>query len=79
MDLISVIVPAYNAESSIKRCISSILHNLPELNKCNAGLQVIVVNDGSTDKTQEILESLFNNDSHVEIVEQDKPRSRCSP
>lgn len=32
MDLISVIVPAYNAESSIKRCISSILHNLPELN-----------------------------------------------
>ena len=71
MDLISVIVPAYNAESSIKRCISSILHNLPELNKCNVGLQVIVVNDGSTDKTQEILESLFNNDSHVEIVEQD--------
>ena len=48
---ISVIVPVYNGESTIKKCIQSIInceYNIAEL---------IVVNDGSTDKTKEVLES----------------------
>lgn len=49
---ISVIVPVYNNESTIKKCIQSILNSDYDIK------EVIVVNDGSTDKTKEILDSL---------------------
>lgn len=48
---ISVIVPVYNNENTIKKCIKSILDSDYKIK------EVIVVNDGSTDKTKEILDS----------------------
>ncbi len=46
---VSVIVPVYNGEKTIKACIDSLLsQTLP-------GLEIIVVNDGSTDGTAQIL------------------------
>lgn len=49
---ISIIVPVYNGERTIMRCLNSIynqgLHN---------GVEVIVVNDCSTDRTRSILEN----------------------
>jgi glycosyltransferase involved in cell wall biosynthesis len=46
--LVSVVVPAYNAEKSLRRCLESILA------QTYRGHQVIVINDGSTDGTEEI-------------------------
>ena len=51
----SIIVPAYNSEKYIKRCLNSII--LQNYNN----LEVIVINDGSTDSTASILEE-YNND-----------------
>ena len=49
-DLISVIIPAYNAEKYMDRCLNSIVK------QSYNNLQIIVVNDGSTDNTKKILE-----------------------
>lgn len=49
---LSVIVPAHNAEKYIETCVDSILNQ-----KGDYRIQVILVNDGSTDRTAEILEN----------------------
>lgn len=46
---ISIIVPAYNAEKYINKCIQSLL------NQSKKEIEIIVINDGSTDKTEEII------------------------
>ena len=52
MSSISIIIPAYNAEKTIGRCLESIFAQT-----CR-DFEVVVVNDGSTDKTAEIVESV---------------------
>ena len=54
-DLVSVIVPAYQEEKRIGRCLQSILASTYQR------LQVIVVNDGSTDDTAKIVSSFKRN------------------
>lgn len=49
---LSVIIPAYNCEKYIERCINSIKM------QSGAETEIIVVNDGSTDSTKEILDSI---------------------
>ncbi|CCY80092.1 glycosyltransferase group 2 family protein [Mycoplasma sp. CAG:877] len=48
---ISVIVPIYNAEKYLNKCIDSLI------NQTKKELEFILVNDGSTDKTEEIIKS----------------------
>ena len=50
-NMISIIIPAYNAEKYIERSINSVL------NQSYPDIELIVVNDGSTDRTSKILES----------------------
>ena len=52
--MISVIIPAYNAEKTITQCIKSLL----DQTVVREAYEVIVVNDGSTDNTEELLKSL---------------------
>lgn len=47
--MVSIIVPCYNGEKFIKRCFGSIL------NQSYKQIEVILVNDGSTDKSEEII------------------------
>ena len=47
---LSVIIPAYNEERTIDKCIDSVLEN----NYPKEKMEVIVVDDGSTDKTKEL-------------------------
>ena len=61
--LVSVIIPAYNAEDYISECISSVI------NQTHKNIEIIVVNDGSTDNTKNILEKI--NDSRLLIVNQE--------
>lgn len=46
---ISVIIPAYNVEAYIRRCLDSLVNQTYE------NIEIIVVNDGSTDRTEEIV------------------------
>ena len=62
MSLISVIIPAYNAQKTIYRCLESIL------NQTYRNIEVIVVNDGSSDDTENICRQF--EDERVRIVNQ---------
>lgn len=64
---ISVIIPLYNAERYIKRCLDSILAiGLPE-----EKLEIIVVNDGSTDNGAAIVEEYTKKNSNIFIFHQE--------
>lgn len=61
---LSVIVPVYNGEGYIRSCLDSVLH------KQNIGnaLEVICIDDGSTDKTSDILDEYRKADQRLHVV-----------
>ncbi len=61
---VSIIVPAYNEEVMISNCLNSLL----SLNYPKNKYEVIVVNDGSTDRTQEIIESYSKKYSNLFLI-----------
>lgn len=65
--LISFIVPLFNNERYIKECIDSIL----EISNYIQEFEIIVINDGSTDNSLEIVNHNYKNNNHVIII--DKP------
>lgn len=60
--LISIIVPVYNAEDYIEQCMQSILENDYK------NIEVIAINDGSTDKSSEKLRGFSLADNRVKVV-----------
>lgn len=64
MKKISVIVPTYNGEQYIERCINSIFSNTSK------DFEAIIVDDGSTDNTLDILHKLEEKYDRLKIVEQ---------
>ena len=62
MPKVSVIVPVYNAEKCIERCIRSILDQEYK------DLEVIAVDDGSKDRSSQILDQLASEDSRLCVV-----------
>ena len=61
-DLVTVVVPARNEESSIGRCLDSILA------QDESNLQVIVVDGGSTDRTADVVRTYARRDPRVELL-----------
>lgn len=61
-NLVSVIVPVYNSASYLPRCIDSIL------NQSYRGIEVILIDDGSTDKSAEICDDYARGDTRVRVV-----------
>lgn len=61
---ISVIVPAYNVGPWLSRCLKSIL------NQSYQNLEIIVIDDGSTDNTSDIVDSFANEDRRVVPIHQ---------
>lgn len=62
--LISVIIPAFNCEKSIERTVNSII---------SSGLtdyEIVIVNDGSTDNTADVCNSLCDQYSFIKYIEQ---------
>ena len=63
--LVSVIVPAYNAEKTLNKCLDSLL------NQTLKEIEIIVINDKSTDKTREILSS-YKDNTKIVIIDNKK-------
>lgn len=66
---VTILVPAYNAEKRIKRCIKSLMKQTYK------NIEIVVCNDGSTDRTLEILEELKREDSRVVIYTKQNEKS----
>lgn len=60
----SLIIPAYNVEKYIKKCLDSVL------NQTYNNYEIIIVNDGSTDNTSKILES-YKSNKKIKIINQE--------
>ena len=62
MPKISVIVPIYNVESYLDNCISSII------NQTYRKLEIILVDDGSTDKSGNLCDKYANKDNRIIVI-----------
>ncbi len=60
---ISVIIPCYNVENYVARCLDSVI------NQTYKNLEIICVNDGSTDNTLAILKDYAKKDSRIKIID----------
>lgn len=60
--LISVIVPIYNVEKYLARCVDSIV------NQTYKNLEIILVDDGSTDESPEICDLYANRDNRIKVM-----------
>lgn len=65
MDLISVIIPAYNVERYLQRCLDSVCGQRYK------NLEIILVDDGSTDGTASICDRYAMDDSRIKVVHTD--------
>ena len=59
---VSIIIPVYNAEKTVERCVGSVL------NQEYRDLEVIVVDDGSKDHTPEILDAMAEKDERLRVM-----------
>ena len=62
---ISIIIPLYNTEEYIERCINSIPI-------CKYKIEIIIIDDSSTDQSLNIIQEKFTNDSRIIISHQKK-------
>ena len=65
MDLISIIVPVYNVESYLEKCIESIIHQTYK------NLQIVLINDGSVDQSGKICDAYAKQDERIQVVHQE--------
>lgn len=68
--MVSFIVPVYNAETTIDKCLKSIF----ELNKCSVDYEVIVVNDASEDGTANHVAKFERYNENLVYIENDENR-----
>ena len=61
-DLISIIVPVYNKEKYIKKCVDSLIK------QSYSDIEIILVDDGSTDKSPEICDEYAERDSRIRVI-----------
>lgn len=64
MSKISVIIPVFNVEKYLEECLDSVSNQTYE------NLEIICINDGSTDGSLDILEKYSKNDSRIRIISQ---------
>ncbi len=64
MPVISVIIPVYNVEQYLRRCVESVLH------QSFADMEVILINDGSSDRSGAICDEYAQKDTRVRVIHQ---------
>lgn len=60
--LISVVVPVYNVEHYLEKCVDSICHQIYK------NLEIILVDDGSTDHSGSLCDEFAANDSRIRVI-----------
>src|SRR5699024_327756 len=60
--MITVIIPVFNAQHSIEKCLNSVINQ-----KTDYKFEIIIINDGSTDKCQEIIEAYIAKNKNFDI------------
>ena len=63
--MISIIVPVYNVEEYLEECLESICK------QTYTDIEVVLVNDGSTDGSKEICEKYCRQDSRFKLINQE--------
>ncbi len=61
-DLISIIVPVYNVEKYLSKCLDSIINQLYK------NIEIILINDGSTDNSKKICEEYVMKDNRITLI-----------
>ena len=62
MDLVTIIVPVYNVENYLNRCLDSIIK------QSYKNLDIILINDGSTDNSLKICNNYAENDARITVI-----------
>ena len=62
---VSVIIPTYNVEEFLGECLECIV------NQTLKDIEIICINDGSTDKSLEILNDYASNDNRIKVISQE--------
>ena len=65
MPKVSIIIPVYNNEKYVEKCIRSVM------NQTFRDLEILVIDDGSTDKSGEILDHLAAEDKRIRLFHQE--------
>lgn len=63
-NLVSIIVPAYNVDKYISFCLDSLIQ------QTYSTIEIIVINDGSQDQTQEVVERYLKLDNRIHLINQ---------
>ena len=61
--ILSVVIPVYNCEKYINQCINSILSQ-----PCSNNIEIIIVDDGSTDKSGYICDKLCERYNNIAVI-----------
>lgn len=72
MCTVSIIIPVYNAEKTIKRCLDSVL------NQTFKSIEIICVNDGSTDDSLQVLRDYERKDNRIVVVDKENGGSNSA-
>ena len=62
---LSVIIPCYNGEKCIKKCIHSIMQ------QTYRNLEILIIDDGSTDNSYQICSEIAKDDSRIQVIHQE--------
>lgn len=71
MKKVSVVVPVYNAEETLERCLDSLI------SQSYKNIEIVCVNDGSSDSSLKILNKYRKKDERIVVIDNDKNRG-CS-
>lgn len=63
--MVSILIPVYNAEKYLEQCIDSIL------NQTYGNLEIVILNDGSTDSSLSICEEYSKKDNRIKVYSQE--------
>ncbi|WP_297277591.1 glycosyltransferase family 2 protein, partial [uncultured Brachyspira sp.] len=61
--MVSIIIPVYNVSKYLRACLDSVI------NQTYKDLEIICINDGSTDDSLEILKEYANKDNRIIIID----------